>query len=617
MSSRASEVIGNLLQQIFEPRENISPADWVEREIRLDAKTSNKAGRYSLRHTPYLKKIYEDIGNPRIRKVILKKAAQVGATQFANNILLYYVCNHTFPILMIMPSRESAMQFCERSLTPSIFNCQAVQEYLTGKDDDLKKTEFLFTSCIARVIGAGSPSKLASNPACLCIIDEADKMETFESIGEAPALELAEARTISFPNDKKIVILSTPTSENTSVIHSQYLLGSQSKFFCTCPRCGSEQTLAFENIKWPEACKTEQGSWDLDSVERLAYYECIGCKSHLSEQDKIGMVRGGTWKDTNPNPFASDVRSYHISALYSFNVSWGSLAKQFLQAKDDPGKLRNFYNSFLGECFEQRAATIKSDDIAELIRRSPVYIKGELLAEPEVVLMAADTQGDCFWFTVTAYYPDGSCSLVDFGQAATFEDLAMIQRRQYRIRGTESFQGIWKSLIDFGGNRTTQVYDFCIKSGFAFHPVAGRQENNGLLAPVRETFITYQGKQLPALFVNDKAFKDRLYLQIIKERNVPLYLPQDADEELKIQLTSEKLVEKTVGGRVELNWICTNRKNHLGDCLKYTEGFRYWIEPTLHVIRERKKLADAKQQPQPEERVKREYVLHGYENPWN
>jgi len=597
----ANVLLRSILRRTFKPKENISPAVWVEKNIRLSPKTSNISGRYSLLHTPYLRRIYEDFGDPRIRKVVLKKSAQIGATQLASNLLLYYVCNEVFPLLMILPSKQLAQQFSERSLHPSIESCESVRPFLTDSADDLKKTEFLFRSCIARVIGAGSPSQLSSNPAAIVIIDECDKGEDFANQGEAPALELAEDRTISFPNDKKILILSTPTSETTSIVQSQYLLGSQSKYFVPCPYCQHEQTLIFDQIKWDkDACKLEDETYDIDKVESATYYECISCNAHLSEQDKIGMVRSGIWKDTNPKSFPSEIRSYHISALYSFNVKWGGLAKMFLLSKDDVGKLRNFYNSFLGECFEQRAATIKRDDIDGIISASPAYAKGELLSKPEVLILGADTQGSSLWYAVQAVYADGTSSLVDWGEAATFDDLKLIFKNTYPVKGTANSYGIHKALIDMGGDRTEEVKAFCVSTGFNFLPIVGRNQSQGLLAPLRETTFPHKQYRIPGLIINDKTFKDILYLGIIKERSGKLFLPQNCDDEIKIQLSGEQLVEKkNARGKLETFWKSA-RRNHLGDCCKYLEAFKYLLEPRIKA----KQMAEAQA-----EQKKREYVL--------
>ena len=143
-ANKAQHAIAEILRQVFRPKENIAPSVWMERNIRLDAKTSNISGRYSFRHTPYLQRLADDVANPRIRKLVVKKSAQVGLTQFANNVLLYYVCNFAFPLLMIMPSQEAARQFCERSLMPSINATPALKPFLTGNADHVRKTEVEF-----------------------------------------------------------------------------------------------------------------------------------------------------------------------------------------------------------------------------------------------------------------------------------------------------------------------------------------------------------------------------------------------------------------------------------------------------------------------------------------
>lgn len=584
---RAKTVLSDILRKTCKPRV-IPPADvWVEREIRLSAKTSQLAGKYSLRHTPYLRRLYQDVSNSRVRRIVVKKGAQLGLTQFAANALLYYVGNHTVPLLMIMPSKESAQQFCERSLTPSLLNCEAIKPFISSNPDDLKKTEYLLDSCIVRVIGAGSPSKLASNPACVAIIDEADKMENFASKGEAPALELAEDRTLTFPNDKKVIVLSTPTEENLSVVHSQYLLGSQSKYFVACPHCHGAQVLRFEQVKWPRDCKDETGNYDLDRIEREAFYECEHCKSALTEQDKVAMVRGGEWRDTNPRPFPAEVRSYHISALYSFNVTFGALAKQFLLSKDDPGKLRNFYNSFLGECWQQRAETIKATDIDAVVKRSPHYLRGTLPMVPEVVLMAVDVQGDSFYYGVEGVFADGSSAVIDWGQAATWDDLLRAANRQYPAEGTDSFFGVAKVAID-SGYKTDQVYDLAIRTAFKFLPVKGVGSNQSMLNPLGDSAIDYRGKRIPLLKIKDDHFKDVLYITTIKEGAVKWYLPQDTDDDVKAQLSSEHKVEKKSKGRIVTEWKCTNRRNHYGDIFKYLAALKYRLEPVLEKRRKDK-----------------------------
>lgn len=153
-----------------------------------------------------------------------------------------------------------------------------------------------------------------------------------------------------------------------------------------------------------------------------------------------------------------------------------------------------------------------------------------------------------------------------------------------------------------GGNRTEQVKEFCVSTGFNFLPIVGRNEKHGLYAPLRETTFHYKQYNIPGLIINDKTFKDILFLGIIKECNGKLFLPQDIDEQLRTQLTGSHLVQKkNQRGQLETYWK-DSRNIHLADCLKYLEGFKYRLEPELKARREAKVRA--------EESKKREYTLN-------
>lgn len=600
---KAKDLLAGILQKTCKPKVVLDAATWAEKHIRLDPKSSLLAGRYSLRHSPYLKRLYQDVSNPRVRKIVLKKACQVGFTQFTSNVLLYYVANFVLPLMMVLPSQESATAFCERCLTPSIALCDEVQKVVTGNPDDLKKRDFLFETAILRVVGAGSPSKLASSPAAVLVLDEVDKLQDFSSQGESNAVELAEDRTVTFPFDRKVILGSTPTEENSSVIHQQYLLGSQSKFFCPCPHCGTQQVLKFSQVKWPEDCKDEFGNYDYDRIERETWLACENeqCKEKITEKQRVAMIRAGEWCDTNLKPFPAEIRSYQLSSLYSFNLTLGSLAKLFLLSKDDPAKLRNFTNSFLGECFEQRAETIKTADLEAIVAASPKYLKGQLLARPDVILLASDVQGSSLYYVVKAIYPDNSSAIIDYGMAATFEDLQIVANRQYKINGTEEYVGIFKALVD-SGYKTGETYDLAIKTAYRFLPVKGVESKQQMFAPLRTSSIDYRGHRIPLLLIGDTHFKDVLYISAIKEKAIKWYLPQDVDEEFKAQLSSEHKVEKKVGGgRLVTQWKTIGRNNHYGDACRYLMAYHYFLEPQLKQKREN----DAK----PKEEQPRQYQM--------
>jgi phage terminase large subunit GpA-like protein len=585
-NNRGKELISYILRSVFKPKEKAKALTWIPKSVRLSPKSGNRPGLYNLNHTPFFSQILEDVDNPRINKIVLMKSAQIGASILCSSIILYYVCTASVPIGYFMPTQEKAQEFCERALAPSIELCKEIKPFLTGNPDDIKKREFLFKNTIVRVIGAGSASKLSSNSFGVVFCDEIGKYKDFAAQGETNALALAEARAESYGKDKKIFVFSTPTCETTCQIYRQYLLGSQSKYFLPCPHCDFRQELVFNQIQWDsEGCKNDDGEYDLDKVLATAYYECISCKAAISNQAKIEMVRKGEWRATNTKPYPDELRSYHISNLYSLNHTFGNIAVRFLLAGRDPSLLQDFYNNVLGLPFEQRAATLKKEDIEAIIAISPKFQKGQLIEKPDVILMSTDTQGESFWYLVEALYPNGTASIVDWGEAQTFEDLKVIYRRTYPILGTQDSVGIYKSLIDMGGNRTEQVKEFCLKSANTFIPIIGRNESQGLYAPIRETTFQFKNYKLPGLIINDHTFKSMFYINRIKEKGL-LFFPQNADDELKIQLTQEHLVQqKNKKGQLETYWK-SGRRNHLGDLGKYLEAFRYYLEPKLKERRE-------------------------------
>jgi len=613
--NKGTALVCSLLRLAFKPKPKVSAVEWIPRNVRLSPKSGNRPGLYSLNHTPFFKAILEDVDNPRVTKVIIQKSAQIGASILSSSIIVYLICNFTIPLGYFLPSAEQAKNFSERALGPSIENCQAVKPFLTGNDDDITKTSFQFKHTAVKIVSSGSPSKLSSQTFGVIFCDEIGKYRDYASAGETNALALAEARTESYGKNRKVFVFSTPTNETSCQISKQFKLGSQSKFFVPCPHCQHKQELVFQQIRWPkEECKNEEGDYDLDKVASAAFYECEHCKGAMSNEQKIDMVRKGEWRATNPKPYPAEIKSYHISNLYSLNHTFGNVATRFLLAGKDPSLLQDFYNNVLGLPFEQRAATIKRDDLNGAILTSPIYKRGQLLAKPDVILMGIDTQGSAngFWWAKEAIYADGTSSLIDWGQAMTFEDLKEIFKRTYPVINSLDSYAAHKALIDMGGDRTEEVKAFCVSSGFLFVPVIGRVEKHGLFAPLRETNFSYKNYQIAGLIINDKTFKDILYLGIIKEHNGKLFFPADVDDTLATQLTGSQLVtKKNQRGQLETFWK-EARNVHLGDALKYLEAFKYYFEPRLAAIRLK---AEQEAQAPP----KREYTLNNYvpANSWD
>ena len=578
--SRTEEEISKLLKQYFERKESLPPSQWVQKFIRLTHRQSIHKGLYSLRRTPYFKEVYDCIIDPEVRMVSFMKSAQVGYSQLLANLCFYLICNRTNPIGIIFPSQSLAQQWSERCLHNGMESCAPLQDFMTGDCDDIRRSEFTFTSCNLKVIGGGSANKLSSNNICYLFIDEADKLEDFNT--EAAVIELAIDRTITYQEtkDAKIFMGSTPTLAGASEIEKHYEEGSQSKYLVPCPHCQHEQELVFQQVKWPD-CK-EDNAYDLGKVEKMAHYECIHCKKAIDESEKSSMINMGRWVATNDKA-PKDLKSYHISALYSLSVSWGYIARQFLISKNDRSRLQNFHNSILGLPWTPHLSNVTPEALTEIIRTSPEYNKGFLPAKTKALVMGCDTQQDSQYFSILAILESDRVALVDWGQTISWEDLYRVSQTQYHISGDMDVMGIYGAFIDAGGNRTGQVYDFCQQGGNLFVPVFGRTEAQKLYSPLRRGTINVKGRPLDVINVHDRMFSENMLLNHLRPTgNDMLYLPKDADDGFLLkQLADVTLIEKKDAKGFVRQELKTSGNNHYFDCVKYALAMRYMIAPLL------------------------------------
>ena len=91
------------------------------------------------------------------------------------------------------------------------------------------------------IVGANSPSSLASRPIKVLLADEIDRYP--KSAGtEGDPLDLAKKRQTTFW-DYKTVMVSTPTIKGDSRIEDAYLLSTQEEWNVPCPECGAFATV--------------------------------------------------------------------------------------------------------------------------------------------------------------------------------------------------------------------------------------------------------------------------------------------------------------------------------------------------------------------------------------
>ena len=578
MNLTASEVIERAARRALKPRIFEPVWKWAERNVRLSVRTTNTPGKYDSGWITYTRGWQEAFSNPRVKEISICAAAQTGKTESILNCIRWAIADDPGPMLWIMPAESLARSFSETRLQPSLRDCPPCAEQIPDDPDAFKLLEMHFRDCTLNLVGANSPAQLASRPVRYLFADEIDKFPEAHA-KEAGALELAKVRTTSFWNAKTI-LTSTPTVEGGQIWQA-YLNGTRHKYFVKCPHCQHEQELLWPNVKWPTDERTKVGDvWNVDAVEKLAYYECPACKHHIEQNWRHTMIRGGQWKSTNPNAPADRV-SFHLNALYSPWRTWGSIAREFLEVKDSFSGLQNFVNSVLAEPWKVKGETVTEDRLNNL---RADYDLGACPAKTAFMLLTADVQRDCVYYVVRAWAMDCESWLVAYGRTPSLDDLIEIAEKWYPVEGLPNGLQIFGALID-SGFAAQQVYSLCAPIERNFFPAKGWDH---LAQPVKEGVIQFlagrneREREIILIHFDDSNFKGELYLRRIQDRQgPPWHIARNTGPDYIAQLTREKLVEKkNQRGIPEQKCHQTHRDNHYADCEKLQLVLRFYMGQT-------------------------------------
>ncbi|PAF50864.1 terminase gpA endonuclease subunit [Helicobacter sp. 13S00477-4] len=317
------------------------------------------------------------ISNPNIREVVLMWGAQLGKSEILNNTIGYYIHQNPSPILFLLPSEDMAEDYSKRRLAPMFRDTKVLDELINDREASNTILIKNFKGGNLALVGSNSPSKLASKPIKVLIVDEVDRCENTK---EGHSIDLAQKRTNTY-YDRKIIKVSTPTIKGHSSIEREFEASDKRFYFVPCPYCGFSQTLSFENIKWSQR---EDGSHDLESVG----YACIECGGLWSESEKNNAVSKGSWEAKNPT---SKIAGFYLNALYSPFFTLKDIIKDFLESKDNVQKFQVFTNTIKAESFEPPSIKFEEN---ELYARRENYTASTLPDEVMFITCGVDIQHD-------------------------------------------------------------------------------------------------------------------------------------------------------------------------------------------------------------------------------
>jgi hypothetical protein len=551
--SLSAEDIGQAIARKAAPPPKRGVVEWAESSLSIGS-TAHLHGPYRTRETPYIREPLECFGSDSVRRLSLVWAAQTAKTTAILAGMAYRLDQNPAPSLWVMPSTHLARSFSKSRWLPMVESSDALKAHKPDNPDDLTILEQHFKGMSVYFVGSNSPANLSSRSIALLMMDEMDKFAA-QSGKEASPIQLAEARTATFPNHL-IVCTSTPTYED-GAIWTEWLKGDQRRYFLPCLSCGEWQFLEWQNIRWDEAAKQDNGSWSMARVAESVRYVCPKCGHPHESADKKSWLEHGEWRATE---FAAEAgrRSYHLSSLYSPWRTWADLAVKYLQDYETPGGLQDFMNREMAEPWKPAGSLITTAMIRDRVDASPRYVIGDPPADDAPLigrLMSVDVQQTEMWWLVRELREDGSSYLLDYGAAVGW-DLVMEKFRAYKC-----FKGIVDS--GFAAKTPAGVYDFVSKSGGLFCAAKGRTVSQGLKEPYKFQQIVSAGNVLWMVQFDAEFWQARLYHDVLRDGRGRWYLPRDIAKDYVGQLQGEALVEKEGVAK----WTRLG-PNHLADCEK-------------------------------------------------
>ena len=559
--------------KVLKPPEKLTVSEWADKYRILSELDSASPGKWRTSKTPYLQKVMDCFNDTAVHDITFCAGSQLGKTAAEQNMIGYAITQDPGPMMIVYPTEKLAKFTSEKRLQPMFTLTPSINDKFRLRES--KDLELTFDGMYIALVGANSPSDLSSRPVRYIFFDEIDKFPAWSG-SEASPLELAEERTKTFYNAKKVKV-STPTLESGYIWQGWLNADVQYRYYVPCPHCGEMQQLEFKQIKWPEEA-------DINLARDSAWYECKFCHERIDNRQKTQMLRDGEWRAEKKQSGKAHKVAFHLSSLYSPWLTFGDVAAKFLSSRDTPSLLMNFINSWLAEPWVDKSSRMQSDVVME--KQLP-YDRGRVPADAQLITCGVDVQLDHFWYSVRAWGPHLTSWLVDYGRLETWTDVETVINRDYPdVNGV--LRNINLACVDSGYN-TDEVYEFCAQHMDVTVPSKGSA--TALKSRYNVTVIdrvkgfgmrlyTFDPNQLKSFIAS------RMSIDPGSQGSWNVY--RDIDREYCDQICAEQLVEKKdKKGRITTSWekISSHAANHLLDCETNNAlaaeilGVRYLMEP--------------------------------------
>lgn len=455
------------------PKPEISAAQWATKHRRMSSAESAMIGKFRFDKVPYFKWLLERYEDPRVRKVVCKKPAQIGWTQSVIcNLLGKFIDVERPTCIVLLPSGPAVKKFNEEKFTPLLESNLRLQKTvpIKSRDKDAKLDWKKLPGGYIKFVGSNTPDGVKSSTGSRLIVEEPDDCN-LNLKGQGDAIKLLEERGKTVP-DVKILIGGTPTVKGVSSIDDEFDISDQNYWYVPCPDCREYQTLTWEQVRWLKDDAQNDPIYGRHLPE-TAHYICVHCGSTWTDEMKNDAVMNGEARALRP--FRGTV-GLALNELYACMLGsrLAELVKKWLLAcrefkRGDPDALVPFYNTTLGLSYEHQSDIPQAD---VLRARCEPYAERTVPEGGLILTAGVDVQRDRFAIIIRAWGRGEESWLVWFIEIygvitdvrdEVWKELEDILTRAYiNHLGREMY--ISKVTIDSGDGVTSdQVYGFVRK----------------------------------------------------------------------------------------------------------------------------------------------------------
>ena len=107
---RLNRVVAKVMQGM-RPPEDLTVSEWAEKKRRLSSESSAEPGPWKTSRTPYLKEPMDAFTDPKVRRIVMVAASQVGKSEFINNCIGYIIDEDPGSILFVHPTTIDGKEY--------------------------------------------------------------------------------------------------------------------------------------------------------------------------------------------------------------------------------------------------------------------------------------------------------------------------------------------------------------------------------------------------------------------------------------------------------------------------------------------------------------------------